>query len=96
MDRDYYFYILSVIPVVYNSFLCKENPFFPFDFNQWFLNKNQVILIVIKITDLNQADLNQPTLPLGPIVNVSCKNRSKIFHWNRMLNYYSWYKLTSF
>ena len=27
-----------------------------------FLNKNQVILIVIKISDLNQADLNRPIL----------------------------------
>ena len=41
-----------------------------FFFSFWFksviiLNKNQVILIVIKISDLNQADLNRPTLTLG-------------------------------
>ena len=30
MDRDYYLYFLSVISVVYNGFLCKENPFFFF------------------------------------------------------------------
>ena len=33
-----------------------------FDFNQWFFYKNQLILIVIKISDLNHADLNRPTL----------------------------------
>ena len=63
MDKDYYFYILSVISVVYISFLCKENPFIFFlILITDFFNKNQVILIVIKICDLNQADLNQPTL----------------------------------
>ena len=63
MDKDYYLYILSVISVVHNSFFCKENPFFFFlILISDFLNKNQVILIVIKISDLNQADLNQPTL----------------------------------
>ena len=65
MDGDYYFYILSVISVVYNSFLCKENPFFFFlILISDFLKKNQVILILIKISDLNQADLNRPTLPV--------------------------------
>ena len=59
MDIDYYFYILSVFSVVYNNILCKQNIFFYF--NKWF-KKNQVILIVIKIGDLNQADLNRPTL----------------------------------
>ena len=64
MDKDYYFYILPVISVVYDSFLSKEIPFlFLLDFNQWFFfYKNQVILIMIKISDLNQADLNRPTL----------------------------------
>ena len=52
-----------MISVVYISFLCKENPFIFFlilicDF----LNKNQVILTMIIISDLNQADLNWPTL----------------------------------
>ena len=31
-----------------------------------FFCKNQVILIMIKISDLNQADLNRPTLTYGP------------------------------
>ena len=71
MDRDYYFYILSVISLVYNSFLCPENPFFfLFDLNQCFFYKNQVILITIKISDLNDADLNQPTLNVGLITGV--------------------------
>ena len=62
MDKDYYFYILSVISVLYNSFLCKETPFIVFLILIWFFKKNHVLLIVIKSYDLNQADLNQPTL----------------------------------
>ena len=63
MDKDYYFYTQCVIAVVYNSFLCKENPFIFFlILISDFFNKNQVILIVIKISDLNQADLNRSTL----------------------------------
>ena len=66
MDRDYYLYILSVISVVYNSFFSKENPFFfILILISDFFYKNQVILIVTKISDLSQADLNRPTLVLG-------------------------------
>ena len=66
MDKNYYFYILSVISVVYNSFLCKENYYFFFMILiSDFFYKNQVILIVIKFSDLNQADLNRSPLQVG-------------------------------
>ena len=72
MNRDEYQYSLSVISEVYNNSICKENPsFFMFDLNQWFFYKNQAILIMIKISDLNQGDLNRPTLVMGPDFSVS-------------------------
>ena len=54
-----------MISGVYISFLFKENPFFFFlILISDFFYKNQVISIVIKISDLNPADLNRPTLIL--------------------------------
>ena len=61
-------------------FFAKKIFFFLFDFNQWFFYKNQVILIVIKIGDLNHADLNRPTLvpskgrhgPMAPPTKPEC------------------------
>ena len=54
---------MSVISVVYNSFICKESPFFFFlILISDFFYKYQVILIMIKISELNQADLNRPNL----------------------------------
>ena len=37
-----------------------------------FFHKNQVILNVIKISDLNQADLNQPTLMIHIVLIMVC------------------------
>ena len=89
MDTDYYFHILSVISVVYNSFLCKENPFFIFFyFNQWSFNKNQVILILIKINDLNPVDLNRPT----PLVRSRHLSSTQLLWW--CVTYYNIIQLT--
>ena len=73
MDRCYYFYILLVISEVYDSFFfCKENLFFFFlILISDFFYKDQVILIVIKICDLNRADLNRPTLSTRPSIYLS-------------------------